>query len=129
MPMIVQLHEGVALKKFLLGEKPIFRIGRDPDSDIFIDDGVVSAEHAVIELKESSDPKTPPVYTIKDLGSTNKTYVNGEIITSKTLEHEDTIRVGWNNFKFIDETRKDPDRTAKIHKSWIPGVYYTKEEK
>jgi pSer/pThr/pTyr-binding forkhead associated (FHA) protein len=128
MPMIVQLHEGVALKKFPLGDKPIFRIGRDPESDIFIDDGVVSAEHAVIELKESSDPKTPPVYIIKDLGSTNKTYVNGEIITSKTLEHEDTIRVGWNNFKFIDETQKDPDRTAKIHKSWIPGVYYTKDD-
>ena len=57
MPMIVQLHEGVALKKFPLGDKPTLRIGRDPDSDIFIDDGVVSAEHAVIELKESSDPK------------------------------------------------------------------------
>jgi pSer/pThr/pTyr-binding forkhead associated (FHA) protein len=128
MPMIVQLHEGVALKKFPLGDQSTFRIGRDPDSDIFIDDGVVSAEHAVIELKQSSDPKTPPVYTIKDLGSTNKTYVNGEIITSKTLEHEDTIRVGWNNFKFIDETQKDPDRTAKIHKSWIPGVYYTKDD-
>ena len=50
MPMIVQLHEGVALKKFPLEDKPIFRIGRDPDSDIFIDDGVVSSDHAVIEL-------------------------------------------------------------------------------
>lgn len=128
MPMIVQLHEGVALKKFQLDDKPILRIGRDPDSDIFIDDGVVSSEHAVIELKESSDPKKTPEYIIKDLGSTNKTYVNGETITSKTLEHDDVIRIGWNNFKFIDETKKDPNKTAKIHKSWIPGVYYTKDD-
>lgn len=128
MPMIVQLHEGVALKKFPLEDKSIFRIGRDPESDIYIDDGVVSAEHAVIELTESSDPKKAAKYIIKDLGSTNKTYVNGETITSKTLEHDDIIRVGWNNFKFIDETKKDPDKTAKIHKSWIPGVYYTKDD-
>ena len=129
MPMIVQLHEGVALKKFPLDDKPIFRIGRDPDSDIFIDDGVVSSDHAVIELTEPSDPQKAPEYIIKDLGSTNKTYVNGETITSKTLENEDVIRIGWNNFKFIDETKKDPNKTAKIHKSWIPGVYYTKEDK
>ena len=128
MPMIVQLHEGVALKKFPLEDKPIFRIGRDPDSDIFIDDGVVSSDHAVIELKKSSDPKKTPEYIIKDLGSTNKTYVNGETITSKILEHDDVIRIGWNNFKFIDETKKDPNKTAKIHKSWIPGVYYTKDD-
>ena len=127
MPMIVQLHEGVALKKFALDDKPILRIGRDPESDIYIDNDVVSAEHAVIEMKESAEPKSPPEYYIKDLGSTNQTFVNGQSITSKKLVHNDIIRVGWNNFKFIDETQKDPDKTAKIHKSWIPGVYYTKD--
>ena len=71
---------------------------------------------------------SPLEYAIKDLGSTNKTYVNGEAIATKTLEHDDNIRVGWNNFKFIDETQKDPNKTAKIHKSWIPGVYYTKDD-
>jgi len=35
--------------------------------------------------------------------------------------------VGWVSFKFIDETKADPDQTAKIHKSWIPGVFYTKQ--
>ena len=124
MAMIVQLHEGVALKKFEL-DKPKLRIGRDPESEIYIDDGVVSTEHAVIEAKE--DVQGSPDFYIKDLGSTNSTFVNGEQITTKKLEHNDIIRVGWNNFKFIDEAKKDPDKTAKIHKSWIPGVYYTKE--
>jgi pSer/pThr/pTyr-binding forkhead associated (FHA) protein len=124
MAMIVQLHEGVAIKKFEL-DKPKLRIGRDPDSDIYIDDGVVSTEHAVIESKE--DVQDSPDFYIKDLGSTNSTFVNGEQITTKKLEHNDIIRVGWNTFKFVEEAKKDPDKTAKIHKSWIPGVYYTKE--
>ena len=124
MAMIIQLHEGVAIKKFELN-KPKLSIGRDPENDIFIDDGVVSAEHAVIETKEGVQDS--PDFYIKDLGSTNSTFVNGEPVTTKKLEHNDIIRVGWNNFKFIDETKKDPDKTAKIHKSWIPGVYYTKE--
>ncbi len=38
------------------------------------------------------------------------------------------IRVGWNTFKFIDETEGDPNKTAKIKKSWIPGVYYTEDD-
>ena len=32
-----------------------------------------------------------------------------------------------NNFKFIGETKKDLGKTSKIHKSWVPGVYYTKD--
>ena len=124
MAMIVQLHEGVAIKKFEL-DKPKLRIGRDPDSDVYIDDGVVSTEHAVIESKE--DVQDSPDFYIKDLGSTNSTFVNCEQITTKKLKHNDIIRVGWNTFKFVEEAKKDPNKTAKIHKSWIPGVYYTKE--
>ena len=127
MAMIVQLHEGVALKKFKLDDKTILRIGRDPDADIHIDDDVVSAEHALIEIIESTKAHNSPQYHIKDLESTNSTYVNGEKIISKILEHNDIIRVGWNNFKFIAEAKKDPNKTSKIHKSWIPGVYYTKD--
>ena len=51
MPMIVQLHEGVALKKFPLDDKTVFRIGRDPDSDIYIDDaveGVIVSRYDVV---------------------------------------------------------------------------------
>jgi pSer/pThr/pTyr-binding forkhead associated (FHA) protein len=128
MAMVVQLHEGVAIKKFNL-KKLMLRIGRDPDSDIFIDNSVVSAEHAVIEVVDNPKSGTPPKYYIKDLNSTNSTFVNGKKISRKKLKHNDVIRVGWNNFKFIEETDGNPDKTARIHKSWIPGVYYTKEEK
>jgi len=127
MAMVVQLHEGVAINKFKL-DKPILRIGRDPASDIFIDNEVVSTGHAVIEVKDSTESGGAPEYFIEDLKSTNSTFVNGKKITRRKLQHNDMIRVGWNNFKFLDEAEGDPDKTSKIRKSWIPGVYYTEEE-
>ncbi len=126
MALIVQLHEGVAINKCPL-DKPELSIGRSPQCDIFIDDAVVSAEHALIERVEEADPQGIAGYYIRDLNSTNGTFVNNQKIERHKLLHEDLIRVGWVTFKFIDETKADPDQTAKIHKSWIPGVYYTKQ--
>ena len=128
MAMVVQLHEGVAIKKFKL-DKPVLRIGRDPDSDIFIDNTVVSSAHAVIEAKIDPQSEEGPEYYIEDLKSTNSTFVNDKKITRHKLKHNDMIRIGWNHFKFLDEAPGDPDKTSKIRKSWIPGVYYTEEEK
>jgi pSer/pThr/pTyr-binding forkhead associated (FHA) protein len=126
MALIVQLHEGVAINKCPL-DQPRFRIGRSPECDIFIDDAVVSSEHAVIEKIENPDSKEAVGYYLEDQNSTNGTFLNGQKTTRQKLNHEDVIRVGWVSFKFIDETRADPEQTAKIHKSWIPGVFYTKE--
>ena len=128
MAMVVQLNEGVAINKIKLDDKPILRIGRDPDSDIFIDNAVVSTAHAVIEVKDNPESDGAPEYYIKDLNSTNGTFVNDQKITNHKLQHDDMIRVGWNNFKFLDEAEGGLDKTSKIRKSWIPGVYYTEEE-
>ena len=126
MAAIVQLHEGVAIKKFEI-KKPLIRIGRKANNDIFIDDKVVSTEHAIIESVVDANRKNQPTHYIEDLGSTNKTYVNGEEISRVKLSHNDTIRIGWVTFKYVDTVDADTEKTLKIHKSWIPGVYYTKE--
>jgi pSer/pThr/pTyr-binding forkhead associated (FHA) protein len=128
MAMVVQMHEGVAINKFKL-DKPVLRIGRDPASDIFIDNTVVSNEHAVIKTEDRPESGAGVEFYVEDLNSTNSTFVNGEKITRHKLRHNDMIRVGWNTFKFINEAEGDADKTAKIRKSWIPGVYYTEEEK
>ena len=86
MAMVVQMHEGVAINKFKL-DKPVLRIGRDPASDIFIDNTVVSTEHAVIKAEDNPASDGAPEYYIEDL-----------------------------------------NKTAKIKKSWIPGVYYTEDD-
>jgi pSer/pThr/pTyr-binding forkhead associated (FHA) protein len=125
MAFIVQLHDGVAINKCTLN-KPKLSIGRSSQCDIFIDDAVVSTTHAVIERVEKQECGSEIEYHIQDLGSTNGTHVNNRPVTRCQLTHEDVIRIGWVNFKFIDETKADPEETAKIHKSWIPGVYYAK---
>ena len=126
MAILVLLHEGLTIKRIPL-DKAKMRIGRKADSDIFIDDKIVSQYHAKIEIKDNPDDADGVDYYIEDLASMNHTYVNGEEITRKKLEHNDTIRIGKHIFKFIDESAASGDKTAKLHKSWIPGVYYTKE--
>ena len=126
MALIAQLHEGVAINKCPL-DKPELTIGRSSDCDIFIDDAVVSTLHAVIETVDPNDSAAQNEYYIQDRGSTNGTLVNGEAVQRQKLNHEDVIRVGWVHFKFIDETKAGTDQTAKIRKSWIPGVYYTEK--
>lgn len=126
MALIVQLHDGMAINKCPIEESQL-TIGRSSDCDIFIDDAVVSTLHAIIEKVEQPDSGTEIEYFIQDQGSTNGTLLNGEAVTRQKLYHDDVIRIGWVNFKFIDETKADPDQTAKIHKSWIPGVYYSKK--
>ena len=127
MAVIIQLNEGVAVKRFAI-DKPSLSIGRSPDNDIFIDDVVVSKKHAIIEVEENPDHKGTKTYYITDLGSTNCTYVNGEKIKRIQLQHNDSVRIGLNDFKFVTEDDDIQDKTVRICKSWIPGVYYTKEE-
>ena len=98
-------------------------IGRAQDNTIVIDDRAVSAYHAEIEQIDSH-------FVIRDLQSTNKTFVNGAAITEHELKENDTIRIGLNHFRFEsgDVNQINMQKTAKLHKSWIPGVYYTKDK-
>ena len=126
MASIVLVHEGVVINKFPL-DNPLLRIGRDQDNDVVIDDKVVSLEHAIVEIEDDPEEEDIKKYYIKDLESTNGTHVNGKKISRQRLKNNDMIRIGWNTFKFIDKGGRKPEKTLKIHKSWIPRVYYTKE--
>ena len=127
MPILVLLHEGLTLKRIPIDKEELF-IGRKPDADIYVDDKMASSTHARIEVQPNPGEESGADCFIEDLDSTNHTFVNGQQITRKKLEHEDRIRIGKHLFKFIDETAKLTEKTAKLHKSWIPGVYYTKDE-
>jgi pSer/pThr/pTyr-binding forkhead associated (FHA) protein len=126
MAVLVLLHEGLTIKKIPI-EKAELLIGRKTDCDIFLDDNMVSSLHAKIEMKAPADKKNVFDYYVEDLQSTNQTIVNGQPVQRKKLEHNDKIRIGRHLFKFIDESAALTDKTAKLQKSWIPGVYYTKE--
>ena len=123
MAILVLVHEGLTIKKIPL-EKPETLIGRNVACDIFLDDKLASQRHARITLTETDGVAA---YHIEDLQSTNHTYVNSEEITRRQLVHNDAIRIGKHVFKFIDEREALADKTTKLHRSWIPGVYYTKD--
>ena len=126
MAILVLVHEGLTIKKIPL-EKPEMQIGRMADCDIFLDDKLASQKHARITMTQDAEQQEAVAYYIEDLQSTNHTYVNGEAVVLKRLDHNDIIRIGKHVFKFIDETEALADKTTKLHKSWIPGVYYTKD--
>lgn len=72
-------------------------VGRDDAADIILDDPGISRRHS--ELRVTTDgPNT--VTTIRDLGSTNGTFVNGERITSEHLEDGDRVTVGRTSITF-----------------------------
>ena len=124
MAMIVQTVEGVVTNKFNI-ELSALKFGRAADNQVQIDDLAVSNEHAQI-ICETSD-KGEVAYFLEDLGSTNGSFINEEKIDKQLLHHNDSLRIGWNVFTFIDENEIDFEKTSKIKKSWIPGIYYTKK--
>jgi pSer/pThr/pTyr-binding forkhead associated (FHA) protein len=66
-------------------------LGRDDTADIILDDPGISRRHS--EIRVTTDGPHL-VASIKDLGSTNGTFVNSERITSQRLSDGDRITVG-----------------------------------
>lgn len=75
-------------------------VGRDFDNDVALpDDRAVSRRHAVFE-------QLPGGWWIRDLGSTNGTYVNGvEVVGERPVFAGDEIRVGDTRLVFRDQPR------------------------
>lgn len=102
MAILVQYANGAPGIKFPI-DKPVLTIGRSLKNDICIPDEFVSKEHAVIEVKASESMDGSYEYFIRDLGSTNSIYVNNKEVTSTKLNDNDLLRIGHDDFKFIQE--------------------------
>ncbi len=77
-------------------------IGRKPTNTIVVDDAVSSSYHCEIVRGLNG-------YTIRDLGSTNGTLVNGEMVTEAQLSHGARIRIGNTRFVFQDPALAEID--------------------
>ncbi len=126
MAMLIQYTpEGAGIKLVLAKQR--ITIGRDSGNDISIDDDLVSKLHAVLEAVPATDGDGRVEYYLQDQDSTNHTYVNDERIRLCKLQNGDMIRIGMNNFRFMDEDEGNLGETAKLRKTWIPGVFVKKK--
>jgi len=76
-------------------------VGRDETADIRVDEALVSRAHARIERRGEA-------YVLVDLGSTNLTRVNGEVVLERELRHGDEIRFARAKCRFLLEGGPDP---------------------
>jgi pSer/pThr/pTyr-binding forkhead associated (FHA) protein len=77
---------------FLL-EHDTTTVGRNTESDVFLDDVTVSRKHAVIERRDDNS------FFVRDEGSLNGTYVNGEQVDETKLASGDEVQIGM--FKLV----------------------------
>jgi hypothetical protein len=91
--LVVRSGGGRAGESFeAIGDRAL--IGRSPDCDVFLDDVTVSRRHAEL-VRDAS------MYTIRDLGSLNGTFVNRRRIESAVLEDDDEVQVGKYRMTFL----------------------------
>ncbi len=92
-PVLVVYGGREAGERFYV-DRPALTIGRDPNSDVFLNDVTVSRSHAVVRLEEST-------VSIEDSGSLNGTYVNGARVDRALLRDGDMVQVGTFQMVFL----------------------------
>ena len=86
--------------EFSLDSSPML-VGRDETAEIRVDEPLVSRAHARIERRGEA-------YVVCDLGSTNLTRVNGEVVGERELRHGDEVRFARARCVFLVEGAPDP---------------------
>lgn len=113
---------GYVGKQFPLTSSEVI-VGRSVESQIFIDDKSVSRSHARLNVAGSD-------VVILDLGSSNKTIVNGATLQPMTpikLKNNDQIKTGNVIFKFLErgnlEAITNKELNEKAEKDGLTGAY------
>jgi len=101
--------------------KSAIKIGRDNTNDIIINEPGVSRNHAIISVLDNG------AYEVKDLGSSNGTFVNGQRITQQVIFPGDKLHVAscmvdWQSGLMSSSAKKtdsiiEEDAFAKIKKT------------
>jgi adenylate cyclase len=90
-------------QSFELREGPSLIVGRAPNSDVPIFDPTISRRHAELQCGNGG-------FAIRDLGSSNGTYVNGEKITQRAIAPGDVLTFGKVSFRVTEA----PDTPAPV---------------
>jgi len=85
MRLVLKQKDGET-KEYQFAQGPV-NIGRAADSQVFLPDRTVSKKHAVIACDGDG------CWLVQDLGSANKTYLNGEPVHQAPIKTGDSIRI------------------------------------
>lgn len=123
MAVLVQINIVAGVKIPI--DKAAFTIGRGEDNDLCIDDELASRSHAVLECsRKEADESAPCTWLLRDLNSTNGTFIKERRITLHALADGEVLRIGKTFLKFYVDDHADLGETRIIKKTLIPGVYY-----
>jgi pSer/pThr/pTyr-binding forkhead associated (FHA) protein len=107
------LVDGVATQLITL-DKARISFGRNPKSDIYIDDVSVSTNHAIIIVAPSDLLDGHDDILIEDLQSRNGTLVNDQRVHRCRLKPDDVITIGFNKFKLLDNHASGRESTVMM---------------
>ncbi len=97
--------------RIVLGDKPVV-IGRSIEADFQISERSISRRHCRIFREEDR-------YWLEDLRSTNRTFLNEEMIERSPLRDGDHVRVSQTVLKFVDESNIEAGYHSELHESTI----------
>ena len=106
--VLVKLEEPSAGEQFAFDQLTV-TVGRADDCDLSVMDGSLSRQHA--SVSRGKDGR----YGVKDLGSTNGSFVNDQkVMGSVALNNGDHLRFGAVRFKFLlmEEAAPSPEEQA-----------------
>jgi len=104
MAKLVVISEGFTGKTVELKADKI-TIGRSEDNSFQIPESSVSSRHCELHLKDN-------VVHIKDLGSTNGTFVNDKKVSEATLKQGQVLRLGSIELRFAGDKGGDSNPVA-----------------
>ena len=99
-PMLLVRRGPNAGVRYVL-DKDVVKVGRHPDSDIFLADITVSRRHAEIRREGRG------LAVVKDVGSLNGTYVNRERVDEAVLEAGDELQIGKFRLVYVADRGKE----------------------
>jgi pSer/pThr/pTyr-binding forkhead associated (FHA) protein len=93
---LLQVKRGPNAGSTFLLQADSSTVGRNTESDVFLDDITVSRAHALFERRPSGE------WFVKDAGSLNGTYVNGEQVDETKLATGDQVQIGRFKLTFFE---------------------------
>jgi len=100
---LVVLSGADAGNEFAL-ERPSVSLGRGPGVELAFVDEAMSRTHAAVEWSDGG-------FRVRDLGSSNGTFLNGGDVQASDLANGDRLELGEHRFQFVLEERRHEPRT------------------